>query len=421
MEETYIVHLAKRKHDVPRDVPPSSPEVPDSVNTPPAHTPPNPSIRGTAHYKHPVVVHITDHELFILRLENTDELKHFGKKTLPEGVVEDGIILNPEVLAQTIRRTIQDTFGEEGIPKTIHGFVCIPKSQTYTKHFVLTHTDLPLTHEIVLEKLSHLLPFSMSNVKVSFTHWTSGDEQHIVAVVIPTTVLTSYMSTLELAQITPTLLDVEAAALGRALIPKNQNARTLVVDVGARSTALNSYIGHELITSVFAPIGSDKLIEVLQKTQTTNNKEVRSTFEDIANTLTQAITLIKQDFENIPGTSKIETIYLVGQTFLLPILTEYLEKEVGIHTEIGNPLQHLTSYPPELKQDAVLYASAIGLALRTDTSDATGFNFSHSHHTTKKQKVRAALLQPFMKEHVREFFLLLLVLVSFAVLFLVLY
>src|SRR3989339_449849 len=286
MEDTYIVHLSKRKKNDGQEVP----SLPLAINTHDPLPPTPPHVVGTTGTvkvadKLPIALHITDHEIYALQVTHAGELTRFGKSILPEKTIENGIILEQEKLVGCIRALIEEVLPEARDSKGLQGLLCIPKSQTYIQHFSLPITREPLTYETVSLKLSKLLPFSMSEVSIAFTHWEYAEEQHIISVVVPHAVTDSYTSTLELAGITPVL-----------------------IDIGARTTALNSYAGQELVGSVFAPVGSDKLIEILNEAHSGKDAENQKTFEDITATLIQAIKLILQEPHGTPQNSTIEII-----------------------------------------------------------------------------------------------------------------
>ncbi|KKS84270.1 MAG: hypothetical protein UV60_C0024G0006 [Parcubacteria group bacterium GW2011_GWA2_43_11] len=413
MEDTY--NVSKSSHnDLYNSSTPSVQGEPVLEDTH-LHPASKPKISGTFH----IALHITDHEIYALQITHESKVTLFGKSVLPEHTVENGIIIAQEQLAQHIRALLEEVLSSKNIPKVVYGHVCIPKSQTYLQHIILPSTnEQPLNYEIASEKISELIPFSMSEVSVGFTHWKENQREHIVAAVVPHTIIDSYTMAIRLAGITPVLVDIESAALGRALIENNQHSKSLVIDIGARSTALNCYTGQKPLASVFVPVGSDKLVEILSNTNSDKYTENQKTFEDITSTLIQAIFLIVQEMQEPQHNSTIENIYIVGLTSLLSVLAEYIGKEVGIPTHVGNPLPHLTEYPHEIERDAILYASAIGLMLRSGSSDAEGFNLLTSYVDKKRKKKKEVLLWlfPFMKKHIRELLLLLCVLLSISLL-----
>jgi len=177
MEDKYIVRISKH-NDARNSAPPSPPAEAEPVpeNTP-LHPTSKPKMSGTFY----VALHITDHEIYALQITHETKLTRFGKSVLPEHTVENGVILAQEQLARHIRTLLEEVFLSKDLPKIIHGHICIPKSQTYIQHFVLPNAEESLHYELVSEKLSELIPFSMSEVSVGFTHWEEDQEEHITA------------------------------------------------------------------------------------------------------------------------------------------------------------------------------------------------------------------------------------------------
>jgi type IV pilus assembly protein PilM len=416
MNENYIVHIPKRNDtgDSPQTPPPVETDSTQKNEHP--HPTEKTKVSGTFH----VALHITDHEIYVLQMTHESKFTRFGKSTLPEHTVENGIILDSEQLAQHIRVLLKEVLSCENIPSTIYGNICIPKSQTYIQHIVLPSTSEPLTYELVSEKISKLLPFSKTEVSIEFTHWKEDAKEHIICAVVPHSIIDSYSATARIAGLTPVLIDMEGAALGRALLEKNQHTKSLIIDIGARNTALNSYLGQEIVASVFAPVGNDKLEEILSDTHPYTDAEKQKQFEDITATLIQAITLVVQESEVFFHNATIDNIHIVGSSSLLSLLAEYIGTEVGIPTHVGNPLLHLTEYPSLIEGDSILYASAIGLALRTDNSNAGGFNLLITQVNKKTSKKLSGIhFIPYIKNHVRELLLFFCVLISSGILFVV--
>lgn len=410
MDGEYTVQLTKRGNKIPEPEESSEAPVPEEISTP--------KISGGKHYEktskgvRPIAVHVTDHAVYALQLSNKNELVLYGKTELSEKIVEGGVILDSEKLTQSIQSLLLDIIPDFDEKKAVPCSTCISKSQTYIQHFVVPHADGAVTYDSVYEKLSNILPFSITHASVEYTSWKKGDEEHVVAAVIPKGVVASFVEVLQLSSLSVVLVDVEASALGRALIPSDEVESSLIVDIGARSTSLNSYTGEKLTSSLFAPVGSDTLSAVYDSTPSENgNNKAGGTEEDVVATLIQSIELLLLGHQSLSANKEIGTIYLVGRTHFLPLLAEYIEETVRIKTHVGNPLQHLTSHSPGIEKDAVLYSTTIGLALRTDVSK--GYNLLSKHKKKSNPVTHTFTMVIFFKKHLRESLLFLLVLVCF--------
>ena len=116
-------------------------------------------------------------------------------------------------------------------------------------------------------------------------------------------------------------------------------------------------------------IDRKKALETLEKgrSKKENEEEILRIlfplFEEIKNKISEAVSFWG---EKTKGTLRIENILLSGGGSVTPGLAEYIGNEIGIKTEVGNPLINISQESvKDIDRDKVMsFTTALGLALR---------------------------------------------------------
>jgi cell division ATPase FtsA len=197
-----------------------------------------------------------------------------------------------------------------------------------------------------------------------------------------------YVEAVSLAGIEPIVLDIESAALGRALLSLPLKTSSLIVDIGSRTTILGIFDTQALLRlSVIIPIAGIRFTEAIAKKlkiKTNEAEEIKKKDDPQVLPILQAN--LQKIVKEIKGAivyyekqtgEKIEEIILSGGSAQMPGLSSYFNKELGSPVSVGKPVIALADKVESArKAPSIVFATVIGLALRglNQKSLATGVN-----------------------------------------------
>lgn len=185
--------------------------------------------------------------------KNGYALKRFGLYDMPDGAIEEGVIRDPEEVAETIREALR----AHNI-KTVNAAISIGGYSVVVKKInVQSMTEEALQSTIHFEAEQYI-PFDISDVNLDFQ--ILGESEHnpnqmsVLLVAAKKEMIADYVNVLEMAGLGACIVDVDAFALQNiyelgylAQEPAGEEFVALI-DVGASKTSLNILKGR---TSLF--------------------------------------------------------------------------------------------------------------------------------------------------------------------------
>lgn len=346
-------------------------------------------------------IDISDFSLKIIDLEEGKDglnLKAFGSAEIPSGIIEEGEIKNEKELAEIIKRTLKEVKGKK--IKTRYVIVSLPEERAF-----LDVIRIPLMKEKELEtaikfEIENYIPLSLNEVYFDFEKIKSvlfpDKYQEILITALPRNIVDGYLRTLKLAGLQPLALELECASISRSLIKKDKVSELiLIIDFGKTRVTFVFFSGKDIrftstisfssqqLTKVLSEklgvsleeaekmkieqglIGEKQVSDLLIPLMADFTKEIKKLLEYY---YTHKSKQLKQD------NAEVQKILLCGGAANLKGLTEFLNSELKIEVEIGNPWINILKDPlkqvPELSFDKSLsYATALGLALRNIYDD----------------------------------------------------
>lgn len=314
----------------------------------------------------------------------------YGMAAIPDGVIVEGIITDPGALAEPIIKLLRG--GGWGRFTARQVVTALPESRVFTRII-----KLPLMSEAQLAEAIHwetqqYIPMPIDDIYTDYqvvsTDGSGKDaKQNILLVAAPRAIVDSYIKLFEILNLGVYGIEISLSAVIRAIIlPQFANQSTLVIDFGSMATDLAIHNQIIRLTSSI-PIGGDHLTESLvKKLKIERDKatEIKHRFgiapsgmqAKIVPAINAQLSSLAAEFKKIikyyeerseGGTkSKVEKIILCGGGASLPGLIEFMQKDIKLPIEIGNPWQKIALYPlkPIPKEIAPVYATAIGLALQ---------------------------------------------------------
>ncbi|MGB8815836.1 MAG: type IV pilus assembly protein PilM [Minisyncoccia bacterium] len=305
----------------------------------------------------------------------------YGRAELDRGIVEDGKIVDIEILAEKIRVLLANMKPKR--VSTNRVVLSLPESKVFIHNF-----NLPLEmkdgelRQTILSKASELIPREINEIYWDFQSYSSLEkaEQSVVFVGIEKDVAEDYIRLCNIIGLEIVSLEVESMSLGRVLLGRTEE-NTLVVDIGAKSTNILVFNNKDVINlSVTDHIAGDSFTEIISKVLSIDFQEaerekiaeglreessnrvapiLRKKFDEIISEMIEIITY----YEGKTG-QKIEKIILVGGSSLLPGINEYFSSKINIPIENRDLLSHISRENLlEQGKNSVLFANVMGLAM----------------------------------------------------------
>jgi type IV pilus assembly protein PilM len=176
----------------------------------------------------------------IAEAKNGPKLKRFAMADIPAGAIEDGVVSDPDTVAETIRQLFKSNhIKETNVAVSIGGYSVIVK-----KVSVQTMTEEQLQETIHFEAEQYI-PFDISDVNLDFQilgpNENNPSQMNVFLVAAKREMVNDYINLVTLAGLNPCIIDIEAFAL-QNIFEANYDIRgenVALIDIGASKTSLN--------------------------------------------------------------------------------------------------------------------------------------------------------------------------------------
>lgn len=309
------------------------------------------------------------------------KLVGYGKIEVPQNIIIEGIVSEPENLAKIVKKELADPpWGKITAAKVVSS---LPESKIFTRIIELPSISDQEIEEAIAFEIEQSIPIAASDL---YTDWQIIDEGKkkvsVLLAAAPRGIVDSYMQLFNLMDLEPISLEISLSAIAKALIPENKkNKSLLILDIGGSTTNMATY-DEKIIVTGSHPVGYSTISESLMTVLGVNKKEsealIKKGISDepsdkgstvIMNEFKKVITEVERMVKYHQEKNEKDTIseiLLCGGLGAMNGLDKYLSQELNIPTKVGNPWTNISIYPlkPVPKNEAPMYANAIGLCLR---------------------------------------------------------
>ncbi|QIK36685.1 pilus assembly protein PilM [Caldichromatium japonicum] len=315
-------------------------------------------------------------------------VEHYAVESLPPGAISDKKIAQHEAVSEAIRRVVS-----RSRTKTKRAAVALPGAAVITKVIMLSAalSDAEMEEQIQYGADQHI-PYPLEEVKLDFTVLGPApgntEMMEVLLVASRSENVDDRASVLEIAGLTPVVVDVESYAIQNAcsLLPDVNDPQTRpvvgVVDIGASATTL--YVLHDdrIIYTREQNFGGRQLKEEVQRRYSLTDEQamqkiregtVADTYEGEVLTpfreaLAQQIGRALQFFYSGTSFSSIDRLILAGGTASIPRIQTVVEERLKIPTAVANPFAQM-AFASRIDSKLLLREApemmvAVGLALR---------------------------------------------------------
>ncbi|MDD3480954.1 MAG: type IV pilus assembly protein PilM [Patescibacteria group bacterium] len=307
------------------------------------------------------------------------KLVGYGTINVPENIIVEGVISEPEKLAEIIGKAIVDPPWGKINAKAI--VASLPESKLFTRIIELPSLSKKDIEEAVSYEVDQSIPIPSTDLYTDWEIIEEGKEKSLIFLAAaPRSIVNTYVQLFSEMKLDPLALEVSLAAIARALIPKEKkNDPVIILDIGGSTTNIAIYDKGLQITGSH-PVGAVTIKEELKAALNVTQKEADAFVKKGITENSKASKIIMENFDKINTEiermvkyykdrhkeKSIKEILLCGGLGAMNGLTSYMEGKTNILTRVGNPWTNISIYPlkPVPKSEAPQYSAAIGLCLR---------------------------------------------------------
>ncbi len=289
---------------------------------------------------------------------------HYGKAILPSGIIEAGIIKDPESLMHALEN-FRKSFNLRYIRTSL------PEERAYlfnTKIAKVAEKELRTAVEFTIEEN---VPLSVSEVVFDYVvlpkKENNRDEIEVSVSVVPEAVVLEYLEIFRKAGFVPLHFDVESQAITKSLISRRDHGVSLVVnwDLSKVGLYISSFNSVHFTSTI--PISSQRNKDM--PAGGINEEWLKSPDILFLKDEIKKVLLYWQTQADKTGkvAESIERIVLCGEGVGKKELAVELSRTFSIKAELGNVWANAFSfddYIPEISiEESLAYAGAVGLAI----------------------------------------------------------
>ena len=322
------------------------------------------------------------------RSGNSYRLEAFGVEQLPENSVSEGVIVEPDAVSTALRQAVKRAgVSAKRCAMAVTGSAVITKMINLPAD--LSEDDIEAQIEV---EAGHYIPYPREEVSLDFEVLgpspRNADLLEILLAASKTEHVDMRREVAELAGLSVQVVDVESFAVSnafdlvRSAAGIDESQTLAVLNIGSTSSSMIVLRGNRSIYNREHSFGGNQLIEecmrrygmdVNQARFMQRGEEPPAGFEDevlepFRQSIIQQISRVLQFYASSSDYMSINMLYLSGGGALIPGLAEALGDEIGISTELGDPLKNVRLAPRINARQLDLVRPALtiacGLALR---------------------------------------------------------
>jgi len=176
----------------------------------------------------------------VLETKKGRVLQKFGMVDVPQGAIMEGRIKDPAVVADTIKRLVNDMdVKEPNVAASVAGYSVIIKRITVGR---ASEDEL---EDSIQYEAEQYIPFDVQDVNIDFhiigEHETNPNQMHVMLVAAKKEIINEYVDLLEMATLNPRVIDIDVFALERVFEENypDEQGNIALIDIGANKMNIN--------------------------------------------------------------------------------------------------------------------------------------------------------------------------------------
>jgi type IV pilus assembly protein PilM len=315
-------------------------------------------------------------------------LENYAVEPLPPNAVVEKKLADVQAVGETIQKAVTRSG-----TKAKHAAVAVSGSAVITKIISMSSSlsDAEMETQIQLEA-DQYIPYPLEEVNIDFDvlgpSASGGELVDVLLAASRRENVDDRVAALEIAGLTPEVVDVEAYAMEKACAlllrshGENPEHNVAIADIGATTTTLHVLHAGQTVYTREQNFGGQQLIEDVQRRYgvpraqalqqviegglpENYETEVLSPFKEA---LVQQIGRALQFFYSASTYNRVDQLVLAGGSAAIRGIDELVEERLSISTSVAHPFSHMSLSPKiqaqSLNRDAPAMMIAVGLALR---------------------------------------------------------
>jgi type IV pilus assembly protein PilM len=313
------------------------------------------------------------------------ELVNFGAQITPKGVINSEDKADQMKLADVLKKLYDSSRIRN---KSV--VMALPEFSVFTRFLEFPGVKQEELKDAVYFEAKQYIPMSLDEVQISYITIGFNQEKNaprVLLVAAPKKVIEIYINIASYAGLDLAAIETESVAMGRAMYRATKKKDLVMLDFGANSTDMSILSEGYLVFSQSIAIGSDSL------TQSIVNKfnfdyaraeefkrnygivedvlegKIYGVLSPIVESILVEVRRGIEFYKNKTLTSAPIDYLLNGDGALLPGLTDYVSKSLGVNAVIANPWNSImidNKFKDIIAKSGPSYSVAIGLALKDE-------------------------------------------------------
>jgi len=301
-------------------------------------------------------------------------LQKFGMADLPRGAIVEGRIKEPAAVADTIKALVKDLkVKEQNVATSVAGYSVIIKTITVGK---VSEEEL---HDSIQYEAEQYIPFDVEDVNIDFhvigDHESNPNQMNVMLVAAKKEIIDEYVDVLEMANLNPCVIDIDAFAMERVFEDNylNEEGNIALIDIGANKMNINLVKDYMSAFTRDVSIGGEQIVleiasrfdcsseeaEAIRLGKTKDKapeKEVQEIIHSFTSKWCNEIRRAIDFYHSTYADEDIRKIILSGGATQTAGFSEFLSAQTSVDVQMCNPF---TSISINEKQNDVDYLQKI--------------------------------------------------------------
>jgi type IV pilus assembly protein PilM len=315
------------------------------------------------------------------------QLLNVGIAPLPQGAVQNNMVVEPGWVAAAIRKLVQDN----GV-RSSKVISAVPGRAVIIKKIQMPRQDNDELEANVEFEANKLIPENLENVNIDYQvlgYLEGGNKMEVLLVAVKKEIVNSFTDIIEAAGLAPAIIDVDYFAL-ESMYETNYEPQASgevvgLIHIGARYTSINVLSNGISTFTGDLPVGGEEFTDTLRRTmqisgedaetlkltgllQGKNGSDVEALLRPATESLAEDVQRTLSLYGAIASEEGIRNIYLTGGGAKLSGLTSVMHERLGVPVELADPFRNFRVNNSvdrgSLAELAPLLGVAVGLAIR---------------------------------------------------------
>jgi type IV pilus assembly protein PilM len=314
-------------------------------------------------------------------------LLNVGLLPLPQGAVQNNMVVEGRLVAEAIRKLIQ----QNGV-RSNKVISAVPGRAVIIKKLQMPRQDDDELEANVEFEANKLVPENLENVNLDYQvlgYLEDGNKMEVLLVAVKKEIVNSFTDVIEAAGLTPAIIDVDYFAM-ESMYETNYEPQAAgevigLIHVGARYTSINVLSNGISTFTGDLPVGGEEFTDSLRRATQISGEQaetfkvtgllegkkgsdlgalLRSSAESLAEDVQRTLSL----YGAIASEEGIRSIYLTGGGAKVVGLTSVMAEKLGVPVQMAEPFRNFRLSKnvdkTSLEDLAPLLGVAVGLAIR---------------------------------------------------------